>query len=86
MFQTKVVEKAKTLILCSTTVFRTLCRLCDNVEKCGRARWATNDNIILHMHFVCCTNKATDTHSEYVILIAFLWQRWLGERASTLLF
>jgi hypothetical protein len=28
--------------------------------------------------------KATDTHSEYVIFIAFPWQQWLGERASML--
>ena len=26
--------------------------------------------------------KATDTHSEYVILNAFPWQQWLRERAS----
>ena len=28
--------------------------------------------------------KATDTHSEYVIIIAFPWQQWLRERASIL--
>jgi hypothetical protein len=28
--------------------------------------------------------KATDTHSEYVILIAFPLQQWLHERASML--
>jgi len=28
--------------------------------------------------------KATDTHSEYVILIAFSQQQWLGERALML--
>ena len=28
--------------------------------------------------------NATDTHSEYVILIAFLQQQWLRERASLL--
>ena len=30
------------------------------------------------------TPKATNTHSEYVILIAFPLQRWLYERASML--
>jgi len=35
---------------------------------------------IVRMRFVCCITKATDTHSEYVILIAFLWQKWLRER------
>jgi len=28
--------------------------------------------------------KITDTHSEYVILIAYLLQQWLDERASIL--
>jgi len=26
---------------------------------------------IRHMRFACCITKATDTHSEYVILVAF---------------
>jgi hypothetical protein len=30
--------------------------------------------------------KATDTHSDYVILIAFPRQQWLRERASMLLY
>ena len=32
--------------------------------------------------FACWIPKATDKHSEYVILIAFLRQQWLRERAS----
>jgi len=36
------------------------------------------------MCIACCMTKATDTHSEYVILIAVPRQRWLRERASTL--
>jgi hypothetical protein len=32
---------------------------------------ATYDNIIRHMRFECWIIKATDTDSEYVILIAF---------------
>ena len=35
MFQTKVVEKIKTHILCSVTLFRKSCRLWVNVEKYG---------------------------------------------------
>jgi hypothetical protein len=38
MFRTKVVEKIKTHILCSVTLFRKSCRLWDNVEKYGTAR------------------------------------------------
>jgi hypothetical protein len=49
------------------------------VEKYGRARQATDDNII---RFACWITKATDTLSEYVILIAFPRQQWLRERAT----
>jgi hypothetical protein len=54
------------------------------VEKCGRARQATDDNIIRRMRIACWITKATDRHSEYVILIAFRRQQWLRERASML--
>jgi len=37
MFQTKVVEKIKTHILCSTTFSLKSCYLWDNVEKYGTA-------------------------------------------------
>jgi hypothetical protein len=38
------------------------------VEECG-GRQATDDNTIGRMHSACRITKATDTHSEYVILI-----------------
>ena len=60
------------------------CRLWDNVEKYGSDRQATDDSVIWHMCTECRVNKATDTHSEYMILIAFLWQKWLSEHASLL--
>jgi hypothetical protein len=41
------------------------------MEKYGRARQATDGNIIRRMRFACWVNNATDTHSEYVLLIAF---------------
>jgi hypothetical protein len=44
---------------------------CDNVEKYGTARQGKNDNIIRRMRFACRITKATDTHSEYLILIVF---------------
>jgi hypothetical protein len=34
--------------------------------------------------FACWIAKATDTYSEYAILMAFSWQQWLRERASIL--
>jgi len=75
MFQTIVAEKMKAHLLCSTTSFWKPCHWQDNVEKRDRARQATDDNITLCMHFACWITKATDTHSEYVILIAFPLQQ-----------
>ena len=39
---------------------------------------------IRRMRFACWIAKATDTRSEYAILIPFSWQQWLRERASML--
>jgi hypothetical protein len=39
---------------------------------------------IWRMRIACWIPKATDTHSEYVILVAFPLQQWLHERASVL--
>jgi hypothetical protein len=50
----------------------------------GRPGHATDDNIIWHMRLACWITKATNTHSEYVIRIAFPLQQWLHERASML--
>jgi hypothetical protein len=36
------------------------------------------------MRIACWMPKATDTDSEYVILIAFVLQKWLHKRASEL--
>jgi hypothetical protein len=48
------------------------------VGKCGRAGQNTDDNMIWRMRFECWIPKDIDTHYEYVILIAFLLQQWLG--------
>jgi len=37
---------------------------------------------IRRMHIACCIPKATNTHSEYVILIAFPLQQWFNLSAS----
>jgi len=65
-------------------VYRKSCRLWDNVEEYGRAGQATDDNIIRRMRFTCWMTEATDTRSEYVILLAFPRQQWLRERVSLL--
>jgi hypothetical protein len=56
------------------------------MEKYGAARQTKDDNIglIRRMRFACLVTKATNTHSEYVILIAFPRQQWLRESASML--
>jgi hypothetical protein len=80
MFRAKVVEKIKTDILCSVTFSRKSCRLWDNVEKYCTAGHATE----MPMRTACWIPKATDTHSEYVIFIAFLGQERFRGRASVL--
>jgi hypothetical protein len=55
MFQTKVAEKIKTHMLCSMHFLnRKSCPLWDNVEKYGRARQATHDNIMLRIKDAIC--------------------------------
>ena len=46
--------------------------------------WGRPQMKIWHMCIACWIPKATNTHSEYVILIAFPQQQWLHERASML--
>jgi len=61
------------------------CHLQDNMEKYGRERQATNENIIRHMYIACWITKARDTtHSEYVTFINFTGQQWLCKQASML--
>jgi hypothetical protein len=83
MFQTKLVDKIKTHILCSITFLRQSCRLSDNVEKHGWAGQATDDNKIRHVRFACWITKATEIDSQYYLTAGPL-QRRLRERASML--
>jgi len=41
----------------------------------------SHDNTIRRMRFACRITKATDIHTEYLILTAFPLQQWLRERA-----
>jgi hypothetical protein len=54
------------------------------VGKYSTAGQATVDNIICRMRISCWIHKATDTCSQYTILVAFTLQQWLQERASIL--
>jgi hypothetical protein len=54
------------------------------VEKCGRDERATDYNRMWRMLFAFWIPKATDTHLEYAIVIAFPQQQRLSERACIL--
>jgi hypothetical protein len=56
-------------------------RLWGYVTTCATARQATDYNIIRHLCCAGCITEATNTHSEYVIIIAFPLQQCLQERA-----
>ena len=82
MFHTNIVEKIK-----KNTFFPPpwiSCRLWHNVEKYCPAGEATDDSITRCMRSACWITKAADTHSEYVMLIAFPLQQWLHEGSSML--
>ena len=53
-------------------------------KKYVTAGQATDHSIIRLTRFACWMTEATNTHSEYVILILFLLQQWLPERDSML--
>ena len=43
-----------------------------------------NNPVLRRTRIVCWITNITNTHSEYVILLAFPLQQWLQERASML--
>jgi hypothetical protein len=54
--------------------------MCKNVVEPDRSQMT----ITWRMRIACSITKATDTHSEYLILIAFPRQQWLHGRAFIL--
>jgi hypothetical protein len=56
----------------------------NNVEKYCTAGQTTDNNINRRVRIACWITKAPDTHSDYVILIAFPRQELLRERVSKL--
>jgi hypothetical protein len=82
MFQINALEKIWPHIICSIRFSRESCHLINNVEKYGRARQATDDNIVWCTLFACWISKAADTHPEYLTLIAFPQQIYLGEASQ----
>jgi hypothetical protein len=67
----KIYRKSKTHILFLTTVVPKWGLLRFNIEKCGRARHAADNNITRCMRFACWITEATDTHSKRVIRCIF---------------
>ena len=80
MFQTKVVEKIKTQILCAIKIFFN-CAVYEITWK-NTVHPDTTQITIWHMRITCWIPKATSTNSEFVILIAFPLQQWLHERLT----
>ena len=82
MFHIKVSEKIKTHILCSKTFF--------GKRAIYEIMWKNTvqpDRPLItmyRMHITCWIPKATNTHSECVIPIAFPLQQWWHESASML--
>ena len=84
VFLTEVAENIETRVLCSITFFPTIVQLWNNVENYGTVGQATDDNTTWYMRFACWISKATNTHSEYVTLIAWQRQQRFCERVSVL--
>jgi len=79
-------ENQNTYFMFNNLLFRKSCRLGDNVELDGRATHATDGNIMRHVRFECWIPKATDTHSEYVILIPFPQREMLSSTPLSVLY
>jgi hypothetical protein len=69
MFQTKAVEKIKTHILCSVT-FLEICVVYETMWK-NIVQLERPQMTIWRMHISRWVTKATNMHSEYVIVIVF---------------
>jgi hypothetical protein len=54
-------------------------KICKNIVERGRPEMT-----IWRMCIACWIPKSTNTHSQYVMLIAFPQQQWMHERASML--
>jgi hypothetical protein len=83
VFQTKVVQKIKTHFVFSNffppetrAVYEIMLKNTVQPDRPQMTIWC--------MRIACWVPKATNTHSEYVILIAFPLQQWLHKRASLL--
>jgi len=74
-------DNQNTHFICNNFLFenRGFLDMWKNTVQTGRPQ-----TTIWRMRVACWKPKATNAHSEYVILVAFLLQQWLHERASML--
>jgi hypothetical protein len=83
MFRAKFIEEIKTRILHSIIFFpenRAIYEIMwENTVERDRPQIT-----IWRMRIACWIPKAKNTHSQYVIFIAFPLQQWLQDRASLL--
>ena len=82
LFQTKVVEKIKTRILCSMTFIEN--RALYDITRKSIVEPERSHMTVWRMSIASCVPKATDTHSEYITITDFPLQQWLHESASVL--
>jgi beta-galactosidase GanA len=85
MFQTKVVEKIKTHILCSITFFSEDRTIYEVMWKNMLQPFCPQIKI-QRMRFVCWITKTMDTISEYVALMVFPWRQSFCKHATILLY
>jgi hypothetical protein len=79
--------REKSCALCSLILFYFIffSKIVPSMRKYGEygtSRQATDDYKTERMRFACWMTKATDTHSEYVLIVVAR-QQWLRERCST---
>jgi len=83
-FQTKVVQEIKNTFCIQHFFFRNSCPFLHNVGN--DAQQDRPQKIIWRMCIACWINKGTDTHSEYVTLIA-IWRMctacWINKCSDT---
>jgi len=85
IFQTAVVNKIKMHILCSVTFFFENNAFYE-IMWTGIVETERLQMTIWRRRVAWYMPKATNTHLEYVIFIAFLMQQWLNHSASALLY
>jgi hypothetical protein len=81
MFQAEAVEKIKTPILRAIHFFPKNGAV-DEIMRKHMVQPDRAQTTIWFMSITCWITKDTDTHSEYVILTAFLQNQWLHDGAA----